>query len=113
MPSSLPWLISSLVIICVALLEEIKMQKNYPVEYQNYKKQAPFFFPLPDFISRIITLPVKLLIGKEQPENGREVATIFFVYLGLLILLSILFNAIDFLPRSGLWGFPKNVFPFV
>jgi len=112
MPSSLPWLISSLIIICMALLEEIKMQKNYPIEYQNYKEQAPFFLPIPGFISKIITLPVKLLLGKEQPESGKEVAIIFLVYLGLLILLSILFNAIDFLPRSGIYGFPENVYPF-
>jgi protein-S-isoprenylcysteine O-methyltransferase Ste14 len=113
MPSSLPWLITSLIIISVALLEEIKMQRHYPVEYRNYKNRAPFLFPIPGFISKIITLPVKLLLRKEQPESGKEVAIIFFAYLGLLILLSILFNAIDFLPRSGLWGFPKNVFPFV
>jgi protein-S-isoprenylcysteine O-methyltransferase Ste14 len=112
MPSSLPWLITSLIIICVALVEETKMQKNYPVEYQDYKKQVPFLFPIPDLFSKIITLPAKLLIRKEQPENGKEVAVIFMVYLGLLILLSILFNAIDFLPRSGIYGFPENVYPF-
>jgi protein-S-isoprenylcysteine O-methyltransferase Ste14 len=113
MPSSLPWLITSLVIICVALLEEMKMKQKFPEEYENYRNQAPFLFPIPKLLSKIITLPVKLLVKKGQPENGKEVATIFFVYLGLLILLSVLFNAIDFLPRSGLWGFPKNVFPFV
>ena len=111
MPSSLPWLITSLVIICVALLEETMMKQNYPDEYENYRKQAPFLFPIPRFISKIITLPVKLLIRKEQPESGKEVAIVFFVYLGIMILLSLLFNAIDLLSRSGLWGFPYNVYP--
>jgi protein-S-isoprenylcysteine O-methyltransferase Ste14 len=113
MPSSLPWLITSLVIICVALFEETKMKQNYPEEYENYRKQAPFLFPTPNFISKIVTLPVRLLLRKEQPESGKEVAIVFFIYLGIMILLSLLFNAIDLLPRSGLWGFPKNVFPFV
>ena len=89
------------------------MKQKYPDEYKSYKQRAPFMFPTPKFISKIITLPVKLLFKKEQPESGKEIAIIFFVYLVLLILLSVLFNAIDFLPRSGLWGFPKNVFPFV
>ena len=111
MPSSLPWLITSLVIICVALLEETMMKQNYPDEYDDYRKQAPFLFPIPGFISKIITLPVKLLLRKEQPESGKEVAIVFFVYLGILILLSLLFNAIDLMPRSGLWGFPYNVYP--
>ena len=113
MPSSLPWLITSLVIICVALLEETKMRQKYPDEYKSYKQHAPFIFPLPKFISKIITLPVKLIFKKEQPESVKEIAIIFFVYLVLLILLSLIFNAIDFLPRSGIYGFPKNVFPFV
>jgi len=111
MPSSLPWLITSLVIICVALLEETMMKQNYPDEYEDYRKQAPFLFPIPGFISKIITLPVKLLLRKEQPESGKEVAIVFFVYLGIMILLSLLFNAIDLMPRSGLWGFPYNVYP--
>jgi protein-S-isoprenylcysteine O-methyltransferase Ste14 len=111
MPSSLPWLITSLVIICVALLEETMMKQNYPDEYEDYRKQAPFLFPIPGFISKIITLPVKLLLRKEQPESGKEVAIFFFVYLGIMILLSLLFNAIDLMPRSGLWGFPYNVYP--
>ncbi len=113
MPSSLPWLISSLVIICVALLEETKMKQKYPDEYKSYKQRAPFMFPTPKFISKIFILPVWLLFKKEQPDSIKEIAIIFFVYLGLLILLSVIFNAIDFLPRSGLWGFPKNVFPFI
>ena len=112
MPSSLPWLITSLVIICVALLEEIKIKQKFPVEYENYKQRAPFLFPLPKFLSKPITFPVRLLFKKEQPESVKEIVIVFFVYMGLLILLSILFNAIDFLPRSGIYGFPGNVFPF-
>ena len=113
MPSSLPWLITSLVIICVALLEEIKMKQKFPDEYENYKQQAPFLFPVPKFLSRIFTLPVRLLFKKDQPENVKEIIIVFFVFLGLLILLSVIFNGIDFLPRSGIYGFPRNVYPFI
>lgn len=112
-PSSLPWLLTCLVIICVALLEEIKMKVKFPEEYEDYIQRAPFLFPIPKFISKLITLPVRILFNKEQPESVKEVAIIFFVYLTILILFSLLFNAIDFLPRSGLWGFPYNVYPFV
>ena len=113
MPSSLPWLITSLVIICVALFEETKMKQKFPEEYEKYRKQAPFLFPIPHFISKIITLPVKLLLRKEQPESRKDIVLVFIIFLGIMILLSLLFNVIDLLPRSGLWGFPKNVFPFV
>jgi protein-S-isoprenylcysteine O-methyltransferase Ste14 len=109
MPSSLPWLITSLVIICVALLEETKMKQKFPEEYENYKKQAPFLFSIPRFISNILTFPIKLLLRKEHPESGKDVAIVFFIYLAIMILLSLLFNSFNFLPRSGLWGFPENV----
>jgi len=112
MPSSLPWLITTLVIVCVALLEEMKMKQKFPEEYEDYKQRAPFFIPMPKFISKIITFPVRILFGKDQPESGKEVAIIFFVYLGIVILLSFLFNTMDFLPRSGLWSFPFNIYPF-
>jgi protein-S-isoprenylcysteine O-methyltransferase Ste14 len=78
MPSSLPWLITSLVIICVALIEEMKMKQKYPEDYKNYEKQAPFLFPIPRIISKTIILPVKLFLKKEHPESGKDVAIIFF-----------------------------------
>ncbi len=109
MPSSLPWLITSLIIICVALLEEIKMKKSYPEEYQNYRNRAPFLFPVPEFVTKAINLPVKLLLRKEKIETVKDVIGIFFIYLGIMISLSLLFNSLDFLPRSGLYGFPDNV----
>ena len=66
-------------------------------------------YPIPRFISKILTLPLRLLLRKEQPESGKDVAIVFVIYLGIMVLLSLLFNAIDILPRSGLWGFPDNV----
>lgn len=112
MPSSLPWLITTVVIVCVALLEELKMKQKFPEEYEDYKQRAPFFIPMPKFISKIITSPVRILFSKDQPQSRKEVAIIFFIYLGIMILLSLVFNAIDLLPRSGLWGFPYNAYPF-
>jgi protein-S-isoprenylcysteine O-methyltransferase Ste14 len=113
MPSSLPWLITALIIICVALLEEIKMKKNFPVEYEAYKNQAPFLFPVPDFVAKIIRLPVTILLRKNEIETTKDVVSIFFIYLVIVVFLSWIFNLLDFLPRSGLYGFPRNVFPFI
>lgn len=112
MPSSLPWLITTLVIVCVALLEEMKMKQKFAEEYEDYKQRAPFFIPMSKFISKMVTFPVRILFSKDQPESRKEVAIIFFVYLGIMILLSLVINAIDLLPRSGLWGFPYNAYPF-
>ncbi len=40
--ASLPWLISSLIIVCVALGEEIKMSKERGEEYEAYRRSVPF-----------------------------------------------------------------------
>lgn len=45
--AGLPWLISSLIIVCAALAEEIKMGKERSQEYEAYRSSAPFMFPCP------------------------------------------------------------------
>jgi hypothetical protein len=111
-PSSLPWVISTLVIISVALIEEMKMQEHFSAEYKSYFNKTPFLFPIPKLINRVITYPMKLVLRKSYPETATDVILIFITYLVLIVLLSIPFVEIDLLPRSGLWGFPYNIFPF-
>jgi protein-S-isoprenylcysteine O-methyltransferase Ste14 len=87
-PDSLPWLVSTMVIIGVALLEEIKMQRELGDEYKIYAARTPFMFPLPVIISGIVALPMRLVIRKKRPERGAEVAVVVLAYLGLLVLAS-------------------------
>lgn len=111
-PSSLPWIISTMVIICVALMEEVKMRNQFKSNYESYFAKTPFMLPLPKFVNRTILFPMKTLLRKNYPESIKDIFCIFFIYLAIVILLSIPFIEIDWLPRSGLWGFPYNVFPF-
>jgi len=87
---SLPWLISTLLVIHVALTEEIKMIKQADESYLTYQKSASFMLPLPIFFSRIFTAPNRMLLKKEFPGSGREVLYSFIIYLTILILLSLL-----------------------
>ncbi len=107
---SLPWLLSTMVIVCVAMLEEIKM--NRKVEYQDYRSKTPFLFPLPFFVSRVISLPYRLVLRKESPENGWEVLIVLFLYTGILVLLSVPFLVFHWPPDTGWFRFPFNVPPF-
>jgi len=77
-----------MVIIGVALLEEIKMQRELGDEYKIYAARTPFMFPLPVIISGIVALPMRLVIWKKRPERGAEVAVVVLAYLGLLVLAS-------------------------
>ena len=85
---SLPWMISTILIICVALSEENCMLKQNEEAYNQYQKSAPFMLPLPRFVAKIITAPNKLLLKKEFPENKREILYTFIIYSTILIIIS-------------------------
>lgn len=102
----LPWLISSLVIICVALAEEIKMGRERGDEYAAYRARTPFMLPLPRFVSTVITIPMKVVLKKDRPENAKELLITFGMYLAILLLLSVPFLLLD-VPTYGWWAWPR------
>lgn len=86
---SLPWLISTVIIICVALAEENSMVKQEGENYRQYQKTAPFMLPLPRFVSKIITSPNKVILKKEFPQTKKEIIYSFVIYVTILVILSI------------------------
>ncbi len=89
--ASFPWLILALIIICVALSEEIKMVKLYGKSYSRYRESSPFMLPLPKFISSSITAPIRILFKSNLPKSGKEIACTFAVYIVILILSTLPF----------------------
>jgi len=85
---SLPWLISAILVISKALLEEIDMVRKHGDTYLDYRRKTPFLLPLPRILSRAITYPARRILGKRYPENTREVALVAVTYTILLIILS-------------------------
>ena len=95
---SLPWMISTLIVVCVALKEEIAMTLSNEEKYQKYRERVPFMLPLPGFIVAAITYPFRVVIKSDIPRNGKEVVYIFMVYTVLLILLSLPFYLLNWPP---------------
>ncbi|UCC83949.1 MAG: HEAT repeat domain-containing protein [Gemmatimonadota bacterium] len=83
--ASLPWLLSTLVIIGVAMLEELNMRRRHGEAYETYRRSAPFLFPLPAFVEKLFALPFRLLFKKSQPERKQEVAAVLSLYAVLLM----------------------------
>jgi len=110
--ASFPWLISSLLVICVALTEEIKMTKEHGKGYLEYRDSTPFMFPLPSFISSVISFPFRVLLKKDRPEKGKEIVLAFAVYLVILVLLSVPFVVLDWPPGLGWFEWPYRMWPF-
>jgi hypothetical protein len=104
--ASLPWLISSLIVVCIALNEEIKISKMDGETYLKYKESAPFMFPIPKFAASVVTTPVRILLGKNQPENTKEIIGTFAVYCLIFILLSLPFVLLNWPPDHQWWKWP-------
>jgi protein-S-isoprenylcysteine O-methyltransferase Ste14 len=104
--ASLPWLLTSLVVICIALAEENRMRKEDSERYSQYAAHAPFMFHLPKFVSTVVAAPMRLALKKDRPDTGKELVATFAVYATLLILLSSPFVFVDFPPGIGWSGWP-------
>jgi len=89
--ASLPWMLSAMIIIGVALLEESKMKKRFGNRYERYREKTPFLFPLPSFFSGLFSLPTRLLFKKKFPERKGEIAVVLSIYVLLLVGLSHLY----------------------
>lgn len=105
--ASLPWVISTLIIICVALSEEIHMRRQYGANYEEYKVKTPFMIPLPDFLKQVISAPFRLIIRKEKPENRWDLLWIFVIYLAVVIVLSLPFVLLNWPPSGGWMNWPS------
>jgi protein-S-isoprenylcysteine O-methyltransferase Ste14 len=105
--ASLPWLFSTLVIVSVALGEEIRMAREHGEEYEAYRASAPFMLPLPRAISTAIAAPFRLFIKKERPENRGELLATFVIYTAILTFLSLPFVLLDWPPIDGWTNWPR------
>jgi protein-S-isoprenylcysteine O-methyltransferase Ste14 len=105
--ASLPWLISTLAIVCIALGEEIKMKREHGKEYETYRASAPFMLPLPKIVSAVAAAPIRLLLKKDRPENRWELLLTFVVYTAILVLLSLPFVLLDWPPGRGWMDWPS------
>ena len=86
--ASLPWLLSTMVIVGVALMEELHMRRRHGTAYDDYRRRAPFLFPVPRAVARLAGAPFRILFGKEQPERGREVLAVVSLYAVTLMAIS-------------------------
>jgi hypothetical protein len=100
--ASLPWVLSTLLIVCIALSEEVRMRRQHPQEYELYSRGAPFLFPLPGSIARLTSGPLRLALKKDRPETGWDLVWTFAIYLAVIVLLSLPFALLAW-PAGGGW----------
>ena len=87
-PASLPWLLSMMVIVGVALLEERKMKRLSGEAYDVYRRKTSFLFPLPRFLRAVLAAPNRLLFRKSVPERKGEIVIALVLSTALLMVFS-------------------------
>ncbi len=106
--AALPWVVSTLVIVCVALAEESRMRNEHGVEYDTYRAVTPFLFPAPRAVRRLIRKPLRLVSRRSYPTTRRELLGVFVVYLLLVVLLSLPFLLAEWPPGLGWSDWPAG-----
>ena len=91
--ASLPWLLSTMIIVGVALVEELNMRKRHGEVYEGYRRSAPFLFPVPRRLERAFAAPFRWLFRKERPDRRREVVAVVALYTAILVGISAVFYA--------------------
>jgi HEAT repeat protein/predicted O-methyltransferase YrrM/protein-S-isoprenylcysteine O-methyltransferase Ste14 len=91
---SLPWLLATMIIIGVAMLEEVKMSRAFGDAYESYRRGAPFLFPLPRFLAKFSALPLRLMFKKPYPERKREIVAVLAFYAALLLGISAIYGGL-------------------
>ena len=92
--NSLPWLLSMMIIVGVAMLEEVKMKRVFGDAYESYRRRAPFLFPLPRFVAGAFNLPLRLMFKKPYPERKREIVAVLAFYTALCLGISAFYGGL-------------------
>lgn len=69
---SFPWLLSDLIILGIALKEEIFMRERFGGKYEEYQHNNSFILSLPNLILILIRFPASLLIRGSYPQSKRD-----------------------------------------
>ena len=90
-PDSLPWLLASMTIIAVSLLEEISMRNKFGNEYEDFKRNTAFMFPLPNWLKKFIKHPLRIFFNTSDFSKKRHILvftsyyTILFIFISFII----------------------------
>ncbi|MDD3643348.1 MAG: HEAT repeat domain-containing protein [Candidatus Krumholzibacteria bacterium] len=89
--ASLPWLLGTMTIVGVAMLEELAMKRRHGESYEAYRRSAPFLLPLPSVVSKVFSIPSRVLFGHGRPGRRGEVAAVVAIYTAIVMAASVLF----------------------
>jgi len=87
--SSLPWLLMTMTILGICLLEEMKMMEITNGAYSSYRKSSPFLLPLPRRLNTILSWPARKISRNDYPTRRIQVLWIVLLYTGIFMAISL------------------------
>ena len=103
--ASLPWVLATVLIVAVAWSEEGRMLEARGSDYRDYRSRTPFLLPMPQAVERALTWPVRIVIGKDEPESIGDIAAATLVVLAVVVVASLPFVLAQWPPLDW-WGWP-------
>jgi len=91
---TLNWFVSSLILVGLALAEEINLRTDDGLNYSDYAERASFMFPLPRSVRRVASTPFKIMWGSDHPENLRMVFTTLALVFLVVSLPDLIFGGL-------------------
>lgn len=85
-PPALIWLISTMVVIGAALLEEVRMSERHGERYEDYCEKTPFMVPMPKQLARALVAPLRAV--RVYPKDAKSVAMALALYTAIVMLTS-------------------------
>jgi len=87
--TSFPWLIATMIIIAICMLEELTMKDKYGEEYDEYREKTPFLFPIPKWLKTFLKSPMKLVTREKYLQSRKQVASATLIYTFSFITFSL------------------------
>ncbi|PCN50641.1 hypothetical protein B6U99_03215 [Candidatus Geothermarchaeota archaeon ex4572_27] len=69
-PPTAIWLLSTLIVVGVALYEEERMASSLGDRYEEYRRRTPFMVPLPRVVAELLALPKNPAAAPYHPSPG-------------------------------------------
>jgi hypothetical protein len=81
------------------------MHREHGPEYELYRNQTPFLFPLPVFLGRFVSTPFRLILRNDKSTSRWDLVWTFVIYLAVIMLLSLPFVQLNY-PSNGWMNWP-------
>jgi protein-S-isoprenylcysteine O-methyltransferase Ste14 len=100
LPASLPFMLSAVVIVGVALMEEQRMRRAFGDAYERFRARTPFLVPLPKWLARTLSAPSRFLFGTDLPQRGGQIAALLALF--TVVLMGASYLSLELRRASGL-----------